>query len=36
MNPTKEQRAALIDKIENRRVYKDENLHQVSRTKASD
>lgn len=29
MNPTKEQRQALIDKIENRRVYKNENMHQM-------
>ena len=29
MNPTKEQRQALIDKIESRRVYKNENMHQV-------
>jgi hypothetical protein len=36
MNPTKEQRAALIEQIENRRVYKNENLHQVPTTKTSD
>jgi hypothetical protein len=36
MNPTAEQRAALIQQIENRRVYKNENLHQVPTTKTSD
>jgi hypothetical protein len=36
MNPTKEQRAALIEQIENRRVYKNENLHQVPTAKTSD
>ena len=29
MNPTKEQRQALIEKIESRRVYKNENMHQM-------
>jgi len=29
MNPTKEQRQALIDQIENRRVYKNENVQQM-------
>jgi hypothetical protein len=36
MNPTKEQRAALIEQIENRRYYKNENLHQVPTAKTSD
>jgi hypothetical protein len=36
MNPTKEQRAALIDQINAKRYYKDENLYEVPASKRAD